>query len=185
MAKTSTGPTDRQDLHEPSLASAQLCASLVVALENGAQTIDSLNLEATGIAIGSQILTLDGSLPVEFLSVGDRVVTRSGARILRKISAREITGEMIQIAPGALGHDRPEQALLLHPRTSLHLRDWRAQALTGHSQALIAAERLVDGEFITREQVGRKTVFTLEFDYAEVIYADGVELGCDALRLRN
>lgn len=53
------------------------------------------------IAVGTIVYTLDGALPVEFLSVGDRVVTRAGARALRRISGCCQTGF-------ALGFDRPE-----------------------------------------------------------------------------
>lgn len=36
-----------------------------------------------GIALGTHVLTADGSLPVEYLQAGDRIVTRSGMRTLR------------------------------------------------------------------------------------------------------
>lgn len=34
---------------------------------------------------GTEVLTLDGSLPVEYLSPGDRIITRNGMRVLRGI----------------------------------------------------------------------------------------------------
>ncbi|MBU2868442.1 Hint domain-containing protein [Pacificibacter marinus] len=38
-----------------------------------------------GIALGTHVLTADGTLPVEYLEAGDRIVTRSGLRTLRGI----------------------------------------------------------------------------------------------------
>ncbi len=183
MAKTTTGRQEEQSSHER--LDAQDAQSRNPIPHDGVQDIHSINTASAGIAIGALVMTLDGVLPVEFLAPGDKIVTRSGARALRRVSAREMTGEVISVCAGALGHDRPEQDLLLMPGTMVHLRDWRAQALFGRAQALVPAERLVDGEFVTRAQAARKVMFTLEFDLAEVIYVDGVELGVDALRLRG
>lgn len=36
-----------------------------------------------GIARGTLVLTADGTLPVEYLDAGDRIITRSGIRTLR------------------------------------------------------------------------------------------------------
>ncbi len=38
-----------------------------------------------GLPLGTIIHTLDGALPIEFLSPGDRVITRAGARVLRSV----------------------------------------------------------------------------------------------------
>ncbi|TCP61904.1 hypothetical protein EV663_10389 [Rhodovulum bhavnagarense] len=53
---------------------------------------------------GTIVLTLDGALPVEFLSVGDRIITRAGARILRDIRRDDAQGT----AGYHLGFDRSE-----------------------------------------------------------------------------
>ncbi len=42
---------------------------------------------ATTLPIGTIIYTLDGALPVEYLSPGDRIVTRAGARKLRNVQS--------------------------------------------------------------------------------------------------
>lgn len=56
---------------------------------------------APDLALGTIVLTMDGALPVEFLSPGDRIVTRAGARVLRDIRHDATTGF-------ALRFDRPE-----------------------------------------------------------------------------
>jgi hypothetical protein len=38
-----------------------------------------------GLLAGTRVMTLDGALPVEFLTVSDRIVTRLGARRLLQI----------------------------------------------------------------------------------------------------
>lgn len=45
-----------------------------------------------GFVPGTIIYTLDGALPVEFLTPGDRIITRAGARELRGVRARVIRG---------------------------------------------------------------------------------------------
>lgn len=133
----------------------------------------------TGIAMGTRVMTLQGALPVEFLSPGDRVITRSGARVLRDISVTVLhDADVVQVAAGALGHDRPEAPMCLPAGQPVVLRDWRAQALYGTREAAVPVARLVDGEFLRQTRVAELRLFRLGFDAAEVIYADGVELAC-------
>ncbi|WP_372840113.1 Hint domain-containing protein [Phaeovulum sp.] len=134
------------------------------------------------IAQGAGILTLDGLLPVEYLSPGDRIVTRSGAMRLRAVHTSVAQGPLIRVAPSALGHDRPDQALLLAPDTKVLVRDWRAKAMFGKAQALVAVSRLIDGDYVARVPGGKRRLFSLEFDAPQVVYADGVEVGCAAVR---
>ncbi|AMY69883.1 hypothetical protein AKL17_2642 [Frigidibacter mobilis] len=69
------------------------------------------------LAGGTRVLTLEGALPVDYLSPGDRVVTRGGARVLCRIRAGRMTGQMVRLRAGVLGEGRPERALLLAPGT--------------------------------------------------------------------
>ncbi|PTV97161.1 Hint domain-containing protein [Rhodobacter aestuarii] len=137
-----------------------------------------------GCALGAQVATMEGLLPVEYLSLGDRIITRSGARVLRGISSVPLISNLVRVAPGALGHDRPGKALVLGAGTEVLVRDWRAQVLFGADQALVPVARLVDGQFITRVTGQKTRLFTLHFDASEVIYADGVEIGCKPLAVK-
>lgn len=180
----------------------------------------SERIGAGGIAAGSRIMTLDGAIAVEFLNPGDRIVTRSGMKVLRQIRAGLARGAVIRIGQGSLGHDRPEQPLLLAANTPVLVRDWRAQTLYGAVQALVPVCRLADGEMIVRIEPGHPApdrdydsrpaptaselaaqnaaqplaqpgaygglrapvrLYTLQFDTPEILYADGVEVGCEAL----
>ncbi len=46
-------------------------------------------LRTPAIAVGTIIYTLDGTLPVEYLAPGDRIITRAGMRVLRAITRHE------------------------------------------------------------------------------------------------
>ena len=137
------------------------------------------DLPVAGLTVGTMVLTTEGSLPVQFLAPGDRVITRSGATLLKEIEVTMLRGaEMIRIAVSALGHDRPESDFYISPTQQVTLRDWRAQALYGTSVATVEAQRLVDGEYICRQPVAEIRVFTLRFERDESIYACGMELLC-------
>lgn len=134
-----------------------------------------------GFALGSKILTLDGELPVEFLSAGDRVITRdSGMAILTSVRARRVRCEMIEVMGGTLGHERPDCDTLLPAHQKVLVRDWRAEALRGKAQALVAASELVDGEFIRAVGAQLVTLYELTFEAPHILYVDGMELACDS-----
>ncbi|MFE3835509.1 Hint domain-containing protein [Pseudogemmobacter sonorensis] len=134
-----------------------------------------------GLTAGTTVLTLDGALPVQFLSPGDRVVTRNGARELVAVEVAVLRGqEMVRISAASLGHDRPEADLFVAPGQKILVRDWRAKALYGKPAAMVAAERLADGSYIRKETVAEVRLFTLRFARDEVIYAAGLELCCEA-----
>jgi len=134
-----------------------------------------------GIAAGTVVLTLDGALPVDFLSPGDRIVTREGMRILREVRVHRYSGPAICVKAGALGHDRPEQDLVLPETTPVLIRDWRPEALFGVPQAEVEIARLADGEFIAPTRALSMRLYELRFDTAQVVYAEGLELACEAV----
>ena len=136
---------------------------------------------AAGMLVGTMVRTLEGVLPVEYLVPGDRFVTRSGMRRLASVSvvARKMV-DLVRIRASTLGHDRPEQDLLVSPGQPLLIRDWRARAIFGTPVAAIPAARLADGEFVCLETHRQVRLFTLRFDEDEVIYAEGLELACPA-----
>lgn len=133
-----------------------------------------------GISAGTQILTLSGAKPVEFIAPGDRVITRAGARTVTGVEIAVVkNAHVIRISAGVLGKDRPEADMVVPPTQPLLIRDWRARALTGVDQAVMLAGRLVDGDYIRAEIVAEARLVTLRFAEPQVIYAGGLELGCD------
>jgi hypothetical protein len=132
-----------------------------------------------GLVAGTTVLTLAGEKPVEHLTVGDRVITRSGARVLRGIHSTVLpTAKLVCISASALGVEQPEEDMRVAPDQGIHIRDWRAKALKGVAQAVIAAKELADGEYIRIETTVGACLYALEFDGAEVIYANGLEVTC-------
>ena len=135
--------------------------------------------KTAGLVAGTRVMTMDGALPVEYLTPGDRIITRAGARKLISISARvDRDVDVVRVAAGTLGFDRPCEETVLPLHQLILIRDWRATALYGAQQALVAAGRLADGTHIAIETADEVRVFLLEFADDVVIYADGLELAC-------
>jgi len=124
-------------------------------------------------------MTADGARAVDDLTVGERIVTRSGLRRLRGVRATHLArATLVDVAQDTLGIGRPREAILVAPEQPVLIRDWRARLIYGTAQALIPAGRLVDGTLIRLRSLRDADLFTLHFDDAEVIYAGGLELGC-------
>lgn len=139
-----------------------------------------------GLALGTKVLTLDGELPVEFLEPGDRILTRSGSRRLISVEVSLVkNARMMRVGASTLGRERPEEDVLLPAAQPVLVRDWRAKAMAGSSQAMIPISRLADGEFIRGEIVAEVRLFALAFEEEVVVYAGGLELVCpkEAIRL--
>ena len=133
-----------------------------------------------GIAAGSTVLTLAGALPVEYIAPGDRVITRAGARTVRSVQISVVKNcEVICISEGVLDRDRPDADICVPTTQPIMIRDWRAKALSGAPQAVVAASKLVDGEYVRRVTAKEIWMISLHFDAAEVIYANGIELTCE------
>jgi hypothetical protein len=138
---------------------------------------DAVKTIEAGLCAGTTIMTLDGEIPVEHLSVGDRVITRdSGMSVIKGIETRDVKMQPIRIKAGSLGHTRPDRDMIVAPGARIHIRDWRAEALFGAAAATVEAHRLVDGEFLSQQPARDVQVFDLIFDREHILYADGVEV---------
>ncbi len=131
----------------------------------------------SGLTAGTNVLTLAGAMPVEFLSAGDRIITRDGVRTLSGVTPHlAANAQMVCISASAIGVEQPEEDMFVTANTQILIRDWRAKALKGADQAVVSADKLIDGEYIRAETMGAQRLFTLAFDSAVVIYAGGIEL---------
>ncbi len=147
---------------------------------------DSIHDMTNALAAGTIVLTLDGALPAEYLSPGDRVITRdSGMAVLGDVVIRTGPVEAVAIRAGTFGHTRPDQDALMPATQEVLIRDWRAQAIFGRDRALVPASRLVDGEFV--RSVGRQemTLVALVFDAPHIIYADGLEVAASVPAMQD
>ena len=126
---------------------------------------------------GTMIATADGERPVEDLQAGDLVMTVDhGPQPLIWIGRTAVAAEgklaPIRFAAGVLGLDRP---LLVSPQHRMLIDDWRASYLFGHTEALVAAHTLVNGDSVTRVEGGEVEYFHLLFQRHEIIVANGAK----------
>jgi hypothetical protein len=137
-----------------------------------------------GFVAGTTVLTLTGEKLVEMLCVGDRVITRSGARAITAMRSTVMpVARLICISASALGVEQPADDMRVMPDQGIHIRDWRAKALKGVAQTVITAKELQDGEYIRSETVVGATLYALHFAQPEVIYANGVEVTCSPVAI--
>ncbi len=135
-----------------------------------------------GLVAGTRVMTMDGELPVEHLTVGDRTITRdSGVAVLRDIRVTNTVLACIRIKAGSLGHTRPDRDMLVAAGAMIHIRDWRAEALFNMPQATVPARRLVDGEYVAAQAKTKVTIYDLVFDRQHILYADGLEMASAAV----
>ncbi|KHA51774.1 Hint domain-containing protein [Sulfitobacter geojensis] len=141
----------------------------------------------TGLVAGAMLLTLDGEMPVEFLSVGDKLITRdTGISKVMHIQRTTRKVHTIALSAGSLGHTRPERDAVLAGDQMVLIRDWRARALFSSERALVAARTLVDGEFITDLGMQETTLYQVFCDGPHILYCDGLELStADGARARG
>ena len=134
------------------------------------------------VVSGTPVLTLEGEMAVDYLQPGDRILTRDGARRLVQIAVSVVrNARVVKIAHGTLGVDSPTEDITVSAAQQILVRDWRARAMFGRPQSMIAASRLTDGEYIRTETLPEARFFTLTFKDDAVIYAGGLELACFAM----
>lgn len=135
---------------------------------------------------GTAISTPNGVAQIEHLQEGDYIQTRdNGPQQIAWIGQRRITGARMFVNPamrpiridaGALGIDRPEQALLVSPEHRMLVRGRAAQALFNTSEVLVSAGQLVNGENIRVDLNVREVTYVhLLLANHNVIWANGIE----------
>lgn len=135
---------------------------------------------------GTLILTANGEVAIEDLSVGDLVMTRDrGPQPIRWIGSRKL-GTMslaahpnlrpIRIKAGALGEGLPATDLLVSPQHRVLVRSKIALKMFGTPEVLVAAKQLVllDGIDIA-DDVAEVEYFHMLFDRHEVVISNGAE----------
>ncbi|MFM2356170.1 MAG: hypothetical protein RLZZ528_1906 [Pseudomonadota bacterium] len=127
-------------------------------------------------AATARVATISGEVEAARLTPGMRVLTRdSGYRPVRSVRASGLDA-LIQVAAGRLGNAFD---LCLSPRTGLLITAPCFGELYGAAEVLVPAESLIDGDGVTmlrRPQAVQ--MITLDLGDSEVIWADGVSVGC-------
>lgn len=112
----------------------------------------TLPLCRSGLGLGTNVLTADGAIPVEFLTPGDRIVTRDAGLVeLTDIAVRTVPmEELVRIRPSVMDEVGDGRDLVISARQKVLLRDWRAQAMFGKPALLVEARKLADGAYFTQ-----------------------------------
>ena len=132
-----------------------------------------------GLCADTIVLTMDGELRARDIAPGDRIITRdAGMVVLLGVRRKRVTCDAVQIKAGSLGHKRPPEDLILPYGTKILVRDWRAEAIFGSAQALVAAQNLQDGEYVSLLPDQQLEIVEFIFEQPHVIYAGGLEIGC-------
>jgi hypothetical protein len=147
----------------------------------GLRLVPGPQRDRTGIPAGTVVTTGDGTLPVDFLEPGQRIVTRSATPVLREVHLHRYSGPALRIAAGALGEGRPEQALILPAHLPVLVRRARAASCFGRVGVIVAAAQLVDGAAIAPTEAFSMRLYDLRFDAPEIVHAEGLAIACAAV----
>lgn len=128
----------------------------------------------TCFTAGTQIRTATGNVAVETLNVGDLVETKDhGLQPVRWVGKRKVAAKgafaPVVIEAGALGNAR---AMEVSPCHRMLISDWRAEAMFGTSEVLIAAKDLAQRDDIYTREGGDVEYVHVLFDNHEIIFAE-------------
>lgn len=148
-------------------------------LTNRGATVDpqTLNFDTTNVICfcrGTRIACANGEIAVEDLDVGDRVITRDhGYQKIRWIGRTTVKAHVeiapIRIRKGVLQNVRD---LRISPNHRVLLKGPMLELLLGHTEVLVPAKYLVDGETILRELPGDVEYFHILFDCHELVLSE-------------
>lgn len=139
-------------------------------------------LHLGGIGESTKLVTANGLMPVEKITAGTRMPTRSaGMQRVILITQRLVAdGQAFRIRPRLMGGDPKASDLVLSASQRVVLSDWRAKALRGTARVALPVRDLEDGEGVRPVAVGEARFFSLHFNDQHVIYAGEVELASAA-----
>ena len=129
------------------------------------------------LAAGTVVWTADGAIPVEYLTPGDRIVTRSsGYATLIEAASLTAVLPLVRIAAHGLGRQRPDCPVTLPADQAILLRGPLAQDLAGRSMAIRPAAALVASG--RAEVLGTRAcaLVSLQLERGDILYASGLEI---------
>ncbi|MBF9044862.1 hypothetical protein HKCCE4037_16080 [Rhodobacterales bacterium HKCCE4037] len=143
---------------------------------------------ARGLASGTMLLTRDGMMPVDWITLGDELWTQDNGwqpvrwRGLRQFGAGPDFDHPIQIRPDALGPGNPAEPLLVAPDQRLRLSGAPCELCFGTVEVLVRARDLLHWPGVSRVIRDPDYAYHLFlFDRHEVLMTDGT--GLDSLFL--
>lgn len=123
---------------------------IMTRVASGTSVRVTIPLCRSGIALGTPVMTTDGSLPVEYLTEGDRIITfDAGAVTLDRVSVLTVPmQDLVRIRPSVLNEKGFGRDVLMSTRQRMLIRGWRAKVLFGKQAALVEARKFADGDYI-------------------------------------
>lgn len=125
---------------------------------------------------GTPILTDKGPIPIECLTVGDRVHTMdNGLQPIRWIKSKTVPGHG-RFAPYriASGHFGATADVYFSPAHRILVRDWRADLFFGESEVLVPINALLKHTGITRAPRQTVTYFHMLFEQHQIVFSNAV-----------
>lgn len=132
---------------------------------------------------GTLIATDRGSVRIEDLRVGDRVLTRDrGYRPVRWIGARRFDGNMLADHPelrpvvipaGALGQGLPTHDLVVSPQHRILLTGDSSRRFSEETEILVAAVDAMDAIGARRADMAEVVYYHILFDGHEIVLSNG------------
>lgn len=125
---------------------------------------------------GTRIHAESGIVPIETLSVGDRVWTRDrGLQVIRWRGHRRVRGDAdhapILFEAGAFGN---VAALMVSPQHRMLVTGWQAQLWFGEDEVLVPAKHLVNGTTIRVRPMRNVEYHHILFDGHEIVESEGI-----------
>ena len=141
---------------------------------------------AGGFPAGTRLQCCDGMIPVEFLDVGDRVISRDvGTVWIEQISPIVVDTHFIRFQSHALHEKSPVVEVLLPHDQLVLVRNWRAREIFWADRALVEAKDLVDHLLVEMTEKRKDVVFQITFSAPHIVYLEGIEVGsADAIPTR-
>jgi len=132
---------------------------------------------------GTLIATPKGEMLVEYLNVGDKVITRdNGIQEIRWVGAKALTWadfttnphlKPVLVKRGSLGHDLPEQDMVVSPNHRLLVANERTSLYFDEHEVLVAAKHLVGAAGVDVIDSVGTTYLHFMFDRHEVVLSNG------------
>lgn len=130
-----------------------------------------------GLLSGAVILTVDGEMPVEYLSVGDQLITRdAGVSEVRHITSCTRAVRAIAFAKGCLGPGRPVLRTSVAADQLILLRGTQVPRRLQTERALITARSMIGARGVTDLGLQYRSLFQIFCTHPHIIYCDGFEL---------
>ena len=131
----------------------------------------------SGLPGEAQVLTRRGFYRADAVEVGQALVTREqGLQPVVAVEHVTVRSRMVRFSREVLSDPGFYDALRLPAHQLVNLRDWRATALHGKSEAQAPCASLIDDAYVTDDGIEELRLTRLIFPTAATLYVGGMEV---------